>query len=109
MTNLFDQNYYSGNSNYQDYKYDNRFLQWAYDIDCYLQPQTVLEVGCAMGYLVRTLRLLGIDSYGIDISSYAIQNADELASPYVATANATECPFQGPFDLIVAFDVLEHM
>ena len=35
-------------------------------------PKTVLDVGCAYGYLVEALRCRGVEAYGIDISEYAI-------------------------------------
>ncbi len=36
----------------------------------------VLEICCAKGFLVEELVNLGIDAYGIDVSSYAIGEAD---------------------------------
>ena len=35
-------------------------------------PKTVLDAGCAMGYLVEALRDRGVEAYGIDISEYAL-------------------------------------
>jgi cyclopropane fatty-acyl-phospholipid synthase-like methyltransferase len=37
---------------------------------------TVIDYGCARGYLVRALHENGFNAYGVDISSYAINNAD---------------------------------
>ena len=37
-----------------------------------LQPKSVLDVGCAYGLLVETLRDRGIEAFGMDISEYAI-------------------------------------
>ena len=34
-------------------------------------PKTVLDAGCAFGYLVKAFRDLGIEAYGFDISEYA--------------------------------------
>ncbi|EHB54674.1 MULTISPECIES: class I SAM-dependent methyltransferase [Paenibacillus] len=109
MMNHFDEKYYSGNSNYTSYQYDTRFIQWSYDIKKYLNPKTLLDVGCAKGYLVRSLRLLGVDAKGVDISSYAIENADEYAIGHVVCSSATKIPFEGKFDLVIAFDILEHI
>lgn len=33
------------------------------------KPESVLDVGCAMGYLVEALRDLGVEAYGVDVSS----------------------------------------
>lgn len=35
-------------------------------------PVTVLDMGCAFGYLVSALRSKGVQAYGIDISEYAL-------------------------------------
>ncbi len=109
MSNQYDEKYYSGNSNYTSYQYDTRFIQWAYDIKKYLNPKSLLDVGCAKGYLVRSLRLLGIDAKGVDISDYAIENADELARDHVKCSSATSIPYDGKFELVIAFDILEHI
>ncbi|MFD7524824.1 class I SAM-dependent methyltransferase [Paenibacillus chitinolyticus] len=109
MSHLYDEKYYSGNSNYQAYEYDTRFIQWAYDIKKYLNPSNVLEIGCAKGFLMRALRLVGVQSKGIDLSEYAILNADSLVKSDAIVASATEIPFQVTFDLVIAFDILEHI
>lgn len=33
-----------------------------------MQPRTVLDAGCAMGFLVEALRARGVEAWGIDIS-----------------------------------------
>ena len=35
----------------------------------------VLEYGCANGFLVKCLKDFGVNSFGVDISSYAIENS----------------------------------
>lgn len=108
--NQFNESYYTaGTSNYKNYKYDTRFIQRAYDIDKYLQPRKVLEVGCALGYLVRAMRVLGIEAFGYDVSDYAIKNADPLVKEHVRVSDGITIPFHDYFDLVVAFDVLEHI
>ncbi len=37
-----------------------------------LNPRTVLDIGCAMGFLAEAFRQRGVQAYGIDISEYAI-------------------------------------
>src|SRR5690242_6887663 len=39
-----------------------------------LRPQSVLDAGCAMGFLVEGLRRRGVEAFGFDISEYAIKN-----------------------------------
>lgn len=73
-----------------------------------INPRTVLDVGCAMGFLVEGLRKRGVEAYGVDISEYAISQVHESIRPYVRVGSAAE-PFPQRYDLIVTIEVLEHM
>lgn len=73
-----------------------------------LQPQTVLDAGCAKGFFVEMLRKRGIEAYGVDISEYAISEVDESIKPYCWVGSVAE-PFPQRYDLIVCIEVLEHM
>lgn len=44
-----------------------------------LQSKRFLEIGCAKGFLVQDLNDLGVDAYGIDVSDYAINTAEDSA------------------------------
>ncbi len=71
-------------------------------------PATVLDAGCAMGFLVEALRQRGVEAYGIDISEYAIaQVADEI-KPYCWVGSLTE-PLPRRYDLVVTIETLEHL
>jgi 2-polyprenyl-3-methyl-5-hydroxy-6-metoxy-1,4-benzoquinol methylase len=75
----------------------------------------LLEVGCGYGYFLRDAELT-YDTYGMDISSYAIQRAarvtpeSTLAVVDVESARAVR-GFVGKvrFEIIVALNVLEHL
>lgn len=71
-------------------------------------PKTVLDAGCAMGFLVEGLRKRGVEAYGVDISEYAIANVDPSIRPYCRVGSIVE-PFQQRYDLIVTIEVVEHM
>lgn len=73
-----------------------------------LKPRTVLDAGCAMGFLVETLRERGVEAYGVDISNYAIGNVHESVGPYCWVGSITE-EFPQKYDLIVVIEVLEHL
>lgn len=77
-----------------------------------LHPKTVLDAGCAMGYLVAALRDRGVKAYGIDISEYAISQVREDIQPYCVVGSLTE-PFPESlptrYDLVVTIEVLEHL
>ena len=68
----------------------------------------ILDAGCALGLLVEALVERGIDAYGIDISEYAIGQADAGIRDRVRVASLT-APLDGRYDLIVCIEVLEHM
>jgi GT2 family glycosyltransferase len=71
-------------------------------------PRTVMDVGCAMGFLVEALRDRGVEAFGIDISEYALQHVREDIRPYVWKASILD-PLPGRYDLIVCIEVLEHL
>lgn len=73
-----------------------------------IQPQTVLDVGCAMGFLVESLRERNIDAHGIDVSEYAIQHVRPDLQPYCHVSSILE-PLPRRYDLIVSIEVLEHL
>lgn len=75
-------------------------------------PVTVLDMGCAFGYLVSALRNKGVQAYGIDISEYALSQADEKIKPYVKVMSALdELPdnFPKKYDLVVSIEMIEHL
>jgi SAM-dependent methyltransferase len=74
-----------------------------------LRPRRVLDVGCALGFLVEALRDRGVDAWGVDISQYAIDNVRPDVAMYCWVGSASEHIGGGPYDLIVCVEVLEHM
>ena len=73
-----------------------------------LHPATVLDAGCAMGFLVETLHDRGIDARGIDISEYAISQVHSSVADRCQVASLTE-PLEGTYDLITCIETLEHV
>lgn len=63
-------------------------LALRYNLNHSLQNKKVLEIGSAKGYVVQAMRELGIDAYGIDVSRYAYDCADESVKPYLRVADA---------------------
>ncbi len=84
------------------------FGQIADRIVAELAPKKVLDAGCAYGLLVEALRERGVEAYGIDISSYAIEQAHPSVQPYCRQGSIAE-PFGDTYDLIVTIEVCEHM
>lgn len=73
-----------------------------------IQPESVLDAGCAWGFLVEKLRERRIEAFGIDISPYAIENVHPDIAQYCTVGSIIE-PFSQLYDLIVCIEVLEHM
>lgn len=71
-------------------------------------PRTVLDAGCAMGFLVEALRDRGVEAYGLDISEYAIGQVREDIRPYCTVGSLAQ-PLPRRYDLIISIEVLEHM
>jgi len=111
---MYDRDYYengiqTGKSNYRDYSWERLgqyFIGTAqYIIDQY-HPTSVLDVGCAKGFMVYALQQLGVDAYGVDTSEYAVGNA---ITDRVKLGRIQEIPFDQKFDAVICFDVLEHI
>jgi O-antigen biosynthesis protein len=79
----------------------------------YLAPQSVLDVGCAKGFLIEAFSNRGVATYGFDYSDFAISSVREDFRPFVFTANAADNSafnkFQDDYDLITCIEVVEHM
>ena len=71
-------------------------------------PSTVLDAGCAMGFLVEGLRKRGVEAWGVDISDYAISQAHESIRDYCRVGSLTE-PLGQRYDLIACIEVIEHI
>lgn len=71
-------------------------------------PKTVLDAGCAWGFLVEALRARGINAHGIDISEFAIGKVAPEIAPFCKVGSIAE-PFDTRYDLIVTMEVVEHM
>ncbi len=94
------------------YVRDERWLQFfggiAERIAADIAPRRVLDAGCAMGFLVETLRERGIDARGIDLSDFAISQVHPPIQPFCRVGSITE-DLGGDYDLIVSIEVAEHM
>jgi uridylate kinase len=79
-------------------------------IRLFLNPKTVLDVGCATGLLVKYLRLFGIKAKGVEISKYALSRADRKVRKYLKFGDVLKIPYKDrEFDLVATFNVLEHI
>ncbi len=73
---------------------------------------SVLDVGCGKGFMLYDFSKLipGIHVSGIDISSYAIDNALEEIQPFVQVADVRLLPFdKGSFDLVISINTIHNL
>ena len=72
-------------------------------------PQ-VLFCGDGKGIRTFTMYAMGIEAYGFDISEYAVKhNIGTLNEHFYWQEDITQTSSFSPFDLVVAYDVLEHI
>jgi SAM-dependent methyltransferase len=115
---LYDEGYYHGaNSGYPAAGYESEHASWRHWVE-HLAARTVpgarwLDLGCAYGYLVAEAVGGGFATVGIDVSAYALGRGRVEAPASVGRlvrGVATTLPFaDASFDVVSAFDVLEHV
>lgn len=117
---FYDREYYEDKKGECRLKFGNYFLNKVYQeiinffralsIKIFLNPKNCLDVGCGTGRLVYYLRKLGIEAYGVEISSAALQLVPKEIKPYVKYGDILNLPYpRNSFDLVLTFDVLEHL
>jgi len=69
----------------------------------------ILDIGCAFGAFLSHLDP-SWSRFGMDVSQFATDRAHKLLpGATFAKADITQIPFPGSFDVITAFDVIEHV
>jgi cyclopropane fatty-acyl-phospholipid synthase-like methyltransferase len=110
----FEYGVQSGKSGYQNYTWMPELtIRMAHYLCKNLgidQSSKVLDYGCAKGYLVKALRLLDINAYGVDISEYAIRKSDSDIEDYLnLITDIDDQKIYQNFSHIIAKDVFEHL
>jgi len=106
----FERGVQTGKSGYGGYYNHPLFKAIARELKGYFTPKRVLDVGAAMGFMVQELAGLGVDAHGIDISEYAVGGCPEAVTSRLVCGRAEKLPWEnGDFDLVVSFDMLEHL
>ncbi len=107
--NQFTREYYEDGvrnhiSGYEDYRWmPTRSIPEALDIKNNFDFNTCVDYGCAKGFLVHALRIIGCHAFGEDISEYAVANFHPAVSGYISLPNDNK------YDLLICKDVLEHI
>jgi SAM-dependent methyltransferase len=119
MKNIFDRDYFENGivtrkSCYANYHWMPELtIRMAHKLIKHLglkEGNRVLDYGCAKGFLVKALRILDINAFGCDVSSYAIDKVDpDVRHVCKLMKNNNTIPFSYKFDWIISKDVLEHI
>lgn len=108
----FNKDYYEngitkGVSGYENFRYiPTRSYDEALSLSNFIwitKDESILDLGCAKGFLVHALRQLGYSAYGEDISEYAINNCHPSVKEYVSL------PTDKVYDTIICKDMMEHI
>jgi len=117
VSRQFGKEYFDGprEFGYGGYYYDGRWLPVAKAIcDEYslTAGMKILDIGCAKGFLVKDLMAIcpGLDVFGLDISKYALMNAETEAVGRLHLGNASRLPFpKNSFDLVVSINTIHNL
>jgi len=118
ISKQFGRDYFDGDRKhgYGGFSYHPRF--WTNTVkhirDYYQLPEdcAILDVGCAKGFMLYDFMQLMPKARlaGIDISSYAIENALEAVKPLVQVGNAKSLPFPDrSFDLVISINTIHNL
>jgi len=117
---MYNEDYYergieTGVSCYQNYRWlPELTIAMAMTMIDYLgieRGKSILDFGCAKGFLVKAFRILGREAMGTDISEYAITNCDPAVKDYCDFPHMVLGKWSNHeyFDYCIAKDVLEHI
>ena len=115
---MFGKEFFDGDRRhgYGGFTYHPRFWQPVVPIfrDYYglTGESSILDVGCAKGFMVRDFKELipGISVSGIDVSDYAIGCAEDDVRHVLEVADARDLPFDdSSFDLVVSINTIHNL
>jgi ubiquinone/menaquinone biosynthesis C-methylase UbiE len=118
ISKQFGRDYFDGDRRhgYGGFSYHPRF--WTDTVrhirDVYQLPEdaAILDIGCAKGFMLHDFMLLMRKARvaGIDISSYAIENAMEAVKPFVQVGDAQSLPYPDrSFDLVLSINTIHNL
>lgn len=119
---FYDADYYAGNikSNWEtayDWQHFGKlFMEWAKVIMLgFPEAKSFLDVGCARGFLEKGMlhvaerSKLEIEIEGFDVATWAIENCEPEAKPFVSVAGVEDYEFRRSFDVMVCLDTFGHL
>ena len=118
ISRLFSREYFDGDRKhgYGGFQYNPKY--WTATVANFalhyaLRPDArILDVGCAKGFMLKDFKkLLPLSNIvGLDISEYAIQNADLEVREFLVSGNAMNLPFEDDsFDLVISINTVHNL
>lgn len=118
VSKKFDKEYFDGTrqQGYGGYSYNPKYwmrtAQFIIDKFQLNSSSSILDVGCAKGFLLKDLLKVGFKGNitGIDISHYAITNCEPEVKNKCFIANAKDLPFKNnTFDLVLSINTIHNL
>lgn len=100
---------------YKTYRVEDlypQFMMLATWVKNAFSPERILDVGCAKGFLVKILKDLGMEAYGVDVSEYAISGAptDIRSNMHKVDLNKDILPFEDEyFEFVTCLGTIEYL
>ncbi len=108
MTDVYDETYFRGGSNYADYGDDPGWRRTLAVMQRFWPREgRVLELGCATGWFVKWADAAGYDVTGVDVSRWAYEN--RVADTILGDACDLSRFDNDSFDVVVSWEFLEHL
>ena len=90
---------------------------WAVDTDkrvmaeviAELEPESVLELGCASGAMLGCLHALGIPAQGVELSATAARQATPEVRDAIHVGDVLDLDLRRTYDVVVGLDIFEHV
>jgi SAM-dependent methyltransferase len=98
---------------YGGYRYDGRYAESAERMVAHYglaSGSSILEMGCAKGFILFEFFKRGMKVAGIDLSAYAVENAVREVRPFIVNGSCTSLPWPSDsFDLVYCKETLPHL
>jgi SAM-dependent methyltransferase len=111
LKKFYTQEYFTKGVNYfSDQERTYMAGRYIDEIKKFKKKGTLLEIGCAAGYLLKLAQERGFDSYGVEISEDASKFASEKLGLKVKNCVLEDAKFESDFfDAVILINVLEHL
>ena len=117
LAKQFGRDFFDGDRKcgYGGYKYDGRWKTVAKRMQEYYrlaEDAAILDIGCGKGFMLHDFKELMSKAFvaGIDVSTYAIDNAMPSVKPFLKIASAEKLPYEDKsFDLVVSINSIHNL